>query len=315
MKIGIGAPVAGAWAGPAELARFGALAEELGYDSLWTFQRLLSPADGSGAPVYQSVLDPLISLGYLAAHTSRVRLGVAVLNMPFVSPALLAKQASTLDVLCDGRLDLGLGSGWSALEFTASGAATERRGARAEEFVAALRAQWADSPARFEGEFYTIPESRMNPKPVQRPGPPILLGGSVPAALERAGRLADGWVSRSATDLSRIASDIAIVRNAAERSGRDPDALRIVNRGVVRYDPAGAGKLDDDGKRLLLSGSAEQIREDVAWLGEQGVTEVFYDLNWDRRIGGDPAADRDAAVRRAEEILRALRPKPHANGT
>jgi probable F420-dependent oxidoreductase len=308
MEIGIGAPVSGAWAGPAELAKFGGLAEELGYDSLWTFQRLLSPADGGGGVVYQSVLDPLIALAYLAAHTSRARLGVAVLNLPFVSPTHLAKQAATLDVLSNGRLDLGLGIGWSPLEFTASNADTARRGARTEEFVAALRAQWADSPVHFEGEFYTVPVSRMEPKPVQKPGPPILLGGAVPAAMERAGRLADGWMSRSGTVLAGIASDVAIVRAAAERAGRDPDRMRIICRGVVRYDPSGVGTPDEQGERLRLSGSAEQIREDAAWLAEQGVTELFYDLNWDPRIG-NPEAERAAAVERAEEILRALSPR------
>ncbi|HET9170176.1 MAG TPA: TIGR03619 family F420-dependent LLM class oxidoreductase [Actinospica sp.] len=307
MKIGIGAPVSGAWAGPAELARFGGLAEELGYDSLWTFQRLLAPADGSGDPVYRSVLDPMLALTYLAAHTSSVRLGVALVNVPFVSPAYLAKQASTLDVLSDGGLDLGLGIGWSPLEFAASNAATERRGKRAEEFVAAMRALWTRSPAEFAGEFYTIPPSRMDPKPVQPGGPPILLGGVVPAALERAGRIADGWMSRSGTILADIASDIATVRGAAERAGRDPRSVRIVSRGVVRYDPSGTGTADKEGRRLRLSGTADQIREDAAWLAEQGVTELFYDLNWDPRIGS-PDADRAEAVERAEEILRALAP-------
>jgi len=309
MEIGIGAPVSGAWAGPKQLARFGALAEELGYASLWTFQRLLAPADHGGDVVYHSVLDPLLSLAYVAAHTERVRLGVAVVNLPFVSPAYLAKQGSTLDVLSDGRFDLGLGIGWSPLEFAASGATTARRGARTEEYVAALRALWAegDEPVRYEGEFYTIPASRMEPKPVQPGGPPILLGGAVPAALERAGRLADGWMSRSGTLLATIAADIAVVRNAAERAGRDPDKLRIVSRGVVRYDPSGVGTPDAEGKRLRLSGSAEQIREDAAWLAEQGVTDLFYDLNWDRRIG-NPDADGVAAVERAEEIVHALAP-------
>ena len=307
MQIGIGAPVSGAWAGPAELARFGGLAEELGYASMWTFQRLLSPGDGGGDLVYRSVLDPLVSLSYLAARTSRVRLGVALVNLPFVSPAYLAKQAATLDVLSDGRFDLGLGVGWSPIEFAASNATTARRGARTEEFVAALRALWSESPVRFEGEFYAIPSSRMDPKPVQRPGPPILLGGVVPAALERAGRLADGWMSRSGTVLANISAEIATVRNAAERAGRDPGALRVVSRGVVRYDPTGVGTADAEGRRLRLSGSAEQIREDAAWLGEQGVTELFYDLNWDPRIG-NPDADRAAATELAEEILRALVP-------
>jgi probable F420-dependent oxidoreductase len=313
MRIGIGAPVSGAWAEPGSLTRFCGLAEELGYDSLWTFQRLLAPADRDGSrtgdPVYRSVLDPLVSLGFAAACTRRIRLGVAVVNLPFVSPAHLAKQASTLDVLSGGRFDLGLGIGWSPLEFAASGVSTARRGARTEEYLAVLRRLWADdgAPVRFDGEFYHVPESRMDPKPVQRPGPPILLGGSAPAALRRAGRLADGWVSRSATRLAGIGGEIALVREAAERAGRDPGTLRFVSRGVVRYDASGAGAVDGQGERLLLSGAAERIREDTAWLGTQGVTEVFYDLNWDPRVG-DPSADPAGAAERAEEIIRALAP-------
>src|SRR5512139_1888255 len=116
MRIGFGAPVSGAWAGPHGLAHFAARAEELGYQSLWTFQRLLAPADNAIDPVYRSVLDPIVSLAYAAAHTTRIRLAVAVVNLPFVNPAYLAKQAATLDVLCGGRLDLGLGTGWSADE-------------------------------------------------------------------------------------------------------------------------------------------------------------------------------------------------------
>src|ERR1700750_1688392 len=112
MQIGFGAPVAGAWATPGHLAAFSEQAEEAGYASLWTFQRLLVP-EGSGMdPVYRSVLDPMVALGFAAARTSRIRLGVAILNLPFVSPAYLAKQATTVDVLSGGRLDPGLGIGW-----------------------------------------------------------------------------------------------------------------------------------------------------------------------------------------------------------
>src|SRR5438105_15500202 len=112
MLIGFGAPVAGAWATPRYLADLAGRAEDAGYASLWTFQRLLVP-EGSGIePVYHSVLDPMVALGYVAARTSRIRLGVAVINLPFVSPGYLAKQASTVDVLSGGRLDLGLGIGW-----------------------------------------------------------------------------------------------------------------------------------------------------------------------------------------------------------
>jgi alkanesulfonate monooxygenase SsuD/methylene tetrahydromethanopterin reductase-like flavin-dependent oxidoreductase (luciferase family) len=144
----------------------------------------------------------------------------------------------------------------------------------------------------------------MHPKPVQRPGPPILLGGSVKAALRRAGRVADGWVSRSAADLYAIGDEIAVVRAAAEKAGRDPANLRFVCRGVVRY---GQESTDEQGRRRLLSGSADQIREDAGWLGGQGVTELFYDLNWDPLVGSPDLAGA-SAIARADEIVQALAP-------
>jgi probable F420-dependent oxidoreductase len=298
MQIGFGLPVSGAWASPDNIARFAARAEELGYASLWTFQRLLVATDQNLEPVYQSVLDPLVSLAFAAAHTSRIRLGVAVVNCPFVSPTYLAKQAASLDVLSGGRLDLGLGAGWSPAEFTATGATTQRRGARVEEYLAVLRTLWADEVSRFDGQFYTVPPTRMAPKPVQRPGPPIVLGGTAQSALRRAGRTAAGWVSRSHTDLSRIAEDILVVREAAREAGRDPAAVRIITRGVLDLDrPRGP----------MLSGSYDQVRHDTHLLAEQGVTELFYDLNWDWRIGA-PDVEPAAATRRAEEIMEALAP-------
>jgi probable F420-dependent oxidoreductase len=253
------------------------------------------------------VLDPLVALAYVAARTRRIRLGVAVVNLPFVSPTYLAKQAATLDVLSGGRLDLGLGVGWSPVEFAATGASPRARGARAEEYLAVLRTLWADEVSAFDGEFYTVPPSRMAPKPVQRPGPPVLLGGSARAALERAGRSAAGWVTRSAADLTTIGDDVAVVRAAAERAGRDPAAVRVVTRGVLRPDAAQAGP---DGVRRPLSGTFEQIRADVADLGRQGVTEVFYDLNWDPRVGS-PDVDPDEATRHAVRVLQALAPALH----
>src|SRR3989442_1793723 len=168
MQIGFGLPVSGAWAQPDHVRGFAVRAEELGYHSLWAFQRLLVGADQQLDPVYRSVFDPLVSLAFAAAHTARVRLGVAVVNLPFVSPAYLAKQAATLDVLSGGRLDLGLGVGWSPVEFAATGASPERRGARAEEYLAVLNTLWSDEVSEFHGEFYTVPPSRMAPKPVQR---------------------------------------------------------------------------------------------------------------------------------------------------
>jgi probable F420-dependent oxidoreductase len=300
MDIGFGAPVAGAWATPRNLTEFARRAERLGYRSLWTFQRLLVPSDTKMAPVYRSVLDPMAALGYTAAVTSAIRLGVAVVNHPFMSPLLLAKQAATVDVLSGGRLDLGIGSGWLPAEFTGSGASMARRGARTEEYLAALRALWT-SDKGFRGSFYEIPAGRQDPRPVQRPGPPILLGGMSRLAMERAGRIADGWVTASSADLSKIAENAKVVQETARAARRGP--VRIICRGVVRV-----GKpVLSSGQRVLLSGSFEQIREDTAWLDSCGVTEVFYDLNWDPLIG-DPAANEGHAVLRASEVLEALAP-------
>jgi probable F420-dependent oxidoreductase len=304
VDIGFGAPVSGAWATPAQLAWFAGAAEEAGYRSLWSFQRLLIPVGSAIEPVYHSVLDPMAALAFAAALTSRIRLGVAVINLPYVSPGYLAKQAASLDVLSSGRHDLGLGIGWMPEEFSLTGADMARRGARAAEYVQVLRTLWAGGVSEFGGEFYQVPAGTMAPRPVQAGGPPILLGGMARPALERIGKIADGWITSSRTDLSRIGDLITIVRESAGAAGRDPGTLRVICRGVVR---AGAPVSGPDGQRLRLSGSFEQIRADAEWLGEQGVTEVFYDLNWDPQIGA-PDVDPAAAADRATQIMRALAP-------
>jgi alkanesulfonate monooxygenase SsuD/methylene tetrahydromethanopterin reductase-like flavin-dependent oxidoreductase (luciferase family) len=224
-----------------------------------------------------------------------------VVNHPFASPLLLAKQAATVDVLSGGRLDLGIGNGWQPEEFTGSGASMAHRGARTDEYLAALRALWTGDSG-FTGTYYTIPPGRQDPPPVQRPGPPILLGGMSRPAMERAGRIADGWVTASAADLSKIAEAAKVVQETAAAAGRGP--VRIICRGVVR---AGEEARSDSGQRALLSGSYAQIREDVAWLDSCGVTEVFYDLNWDPAVG-NPDVEEGAAVLRASEIIEELAP-------
>jgi probable F420-dependent oxidoreductase len=299
MLISFGCPVSGAWAGPASLTRFAVRAEELGYHGLWTFQRLLVGAGQDLAPVYRSVLDPVVALSFAAARTTRIRLGVAVINLPFLSPAYLAKQAASLDVLSGGRLDLGLGTGWSDVEFTATGSDPNPRGRRTEEYLQALRTLFTDRVSAFDGEFYTVPPSTMAPPPVQPGGPPVLLGGTADPALRRAGRIAAGWVSSSRASLADITRGARLVREAAEDAGRDPDAVRIVVRGVVH-----AGQRDETAP---LSGSWAQIRAGAERYAEAGVTELFYDLNWDPLIGS-PEADPAAAGERAEEILAALAP-------
>lgn len=304
MKIGLGLPVSGAWATPENIVTVATHAEQSGYASLWTFQRLLVPEGSGMEPVYHSVLDPMAALCYAAAVTSTARLGVAVLNAPFVSPAYLAKQAASLDVLSAGRHDLGIGLGWMPQEFALSGAQMERRGARVAEYVRVLRVLWGSQPAEFSGEFYSVPRGTVAPAPVQPGGPPILLGGTAPRALRRVGQVADGWVTSSRENLSKVAANIAIVRDAAAQAGRDPEAIRIICRGVVR---PGVPVTGADGERLLLSGGHDQIREDTARLGGQGVTEIFYDFNWDPLIGA-PDVPPAAATDRAMGLIAALAP-------
>jgi len=302
VRIGLGLPVSGTWATPGTLRHVASRADELGFDSLWAFQRLLHPVDQDWGSAYHSVQDPLTSLAFAAAVTSRIRLGVAVLMAPYYAPIVLAKALTTVDVLSGGRLDVGIGLGWSAQEFAAVGVPMERRGARAEEFVACLKAIWTQPEVEFHGEFYDVPLSRVEPKPVQSPYPPLLMGGGAEAALKRIGRIADGWISSSRTDLTTIGESIDVVRVAATEAGRDPDVLRFVVRGVVRL----TAQPTSGEARIPLQGDAGQIRADIDALAAQGVTEVFLDLNWDDSTVG--AADPDAALANADAVLTQLAP-------
>lgn len=302
MLTGFALPVSGSWATPANCLRIATRAEALGYASLWTFQRLLSPVDAAGAPAldpqYRSVQDPLAVLAYVAGHTTTARLGVAVVNMPYYAPLVLAKLLTTIDHISGGRLDAGLGIGWLEPELEAVGMTTARRGARAEDYLRCLRAIWTDDIVDHEGDFYRVPRCRVDPKPVQQPHPPVLLGGGADVALRRAGRMADGWISSSRADLAAIEASIAAVRLGATEAGRDPDALRFVCRGVVKVRT---------GERAHLVGSLEEIRADLAELAAKGVTETFVDLNFDPEIGS-PDAAAGQSMGRAEEILEALAP-------
>ncbi len=301
MKVGTGLPLAGPWATPEHMRSVAVLAEDLGYASLWTFQRLLHPVDEEWGPSYHAVHDPITSLAYVAGATSTIRLGLAIVNVPFYAPLVLAKALTTLDTVSSGRLDVGLGLGWSPQEFAAVGVDSARRGARGAEFVACLKAIWTEPEVQFEGEFYRVPRSRVEPKPVQRPHPPLLLGGTAEVALQRAGRIADGWISSSRTDLTAIGSSIQVVKDAATESGRDAGALRFVVRGVVVHGPEGGAD------RRPLQGSTEQIRDDLAALEAAGVTEVFLDLNYDPSMVADDV-DPVWAQDRAVDVLTALAP-------
>jgi probable F420-dependent oxidoreductase len=271
-------------------------AEELGYASLWTFQRLLHPIEEDWGSVYHGVVDPITALSYVAGMTSRIRLGLAVVNMPFYAPIVLSKSLTTLDIVSEGRLDVGLGLGWAPQEFEAVGVPAAGRGARAEEFVSCLKSIWTQPEVEFHGSFYDLPRCRVEPKPVQKPHPPLLMGGAAEIALRRVGWIADGWISSSRADLTTIGQSIDLVSSAATEAGRDADSLRFIVRGAVRLIS------EPEPERRPLQGTADQIRADLDRLAAQGVTEVFLDLNWDPRTVSDHV-DPSAALENAEQVL------------
>jgi probable F420-dependent oxidoreductase len=174
-------------------------AEALGYDSLWTIERLLYPVrlqrpypvtpDGSLPEVYKHTLDPLEALTFAAARTKKIALGTSVIDMPYYNPVLLARRLTTLDFLSNGRLRVGLGIGWSKDEVDATGGDFHRRGAMAEEGIQVLKAIWTTNPVKFQGKFYRVPESYIGPKPVQKPHPPIRIAANSPDTFAIAGKL------------------------------------------------------------------------------------------------------------------------------
>jgi probable F420-dependent oxidoreductase len=307
--LGFGLPVSGRWAAPDTIRRIARGAEARGYASLWTFQRVLYPVGQTLGPAHQSVLDSVVALTYAAAHTDRIRLGTATICAPFTPPALLAKTLASLDVVSEGRLTAGVGMGWLPEEYVTAGVPYKHRGARMDEYLRCLEALWTEDPVEFAGEFYTVPRAHVAPPPVQRPHPPVLLGGSAAPALRRAGRLAQGWICSSQQDLTNLDAAIETVRDGAREAGRDPTAVQIVVRGVVDL-------LDDEpiGPRRPLQGTRGQVLDDITALGAQGVTEVFLDLNLSPRVGF-PDVDAGEAVEHAERVLEAFaptKPRPSA---
>lgn len=303
-RLGFGLPVAGAWATPGTVRHVARRAEALGYAAVWTFQRLLFPVDAGLDDAHRQVLDPVVALAYVAGSTSRIGLGTATICAPFTPPVVLAKALASLDVVSGGRLTVGLGSGWLPQEYEAAGIPFERRGARMEEYLACLRALWTQDPVEFSGELYTVPRSHVGPGPVQRPHPPVLLGGTAAPALRRAGRLAQGWIAASAHDLGRIGEDTATVRAAAREAGRDPAAVRVVVRGLVDLVD-----VDPGGPRRPLHGTREQVLDDLARLAAHGVTEVFLDANLPRPVTPS-GSGADETLAYAEHLLDAFAPAP-----
>jgi probable F420-dependent oxidoreductase len=256
-------------------------AEALAYDSLWTVERLLWPMapqtpygatpDGALPAEYKRVLDPLDALTFVAGHTKRIALGTSVLDIPYYSPVMLARRVTTLDVLSGGRVRLGLGLGWSKDEHDAVGVPMTQRGARAEEFLAVLKAIWTTNPVEFKGKFYTLPSSVIETKPVQKPHPPIYMAAFVPAALRRIARLADGWnpVGIPVDGMQKMFEGL---KQMAREAGRDPSKLQLVVRANVEI---GRKPRPKDG--AIFTGTLEQVKEDIQGCKRIGAHELHFD--------------------------------------
>ncbi len=278
MELGVGLPTSGALASPANIARVAQEAERLGYDALWTYERLLRPYAempmGDGGPpqrvpeVYRLTYEPLETLSYVAALTDRIKLGTSVVDALLHPPVVLARRFATLDQLSGGRAIAGLGQGWMPQEFETANVPMRRKGAGMDEVVAAMRACWGPDPVEYEGRFYRIAPSEVNPKPVQSPLP-ILIGATTPAGIERAARIADG-VNPIAFSQDALVGMAAAFRAAAKAAGRDPDTLTVVARANV---PITSEPLGDD--RPFLGGSPRQIADDIAELAGTGVDHVL----------------------------------------
>lgn len=306
MKLGFSLPQSGSWATAENQVAVAQHAEALGYHSLWVFQRLMYPVapqndyppmPGQQWPrAFECVVDPMITLAFVAAVTRRIRLGTSVLIMPFYSPILLAKQVATLDRVAAGRLHVGLAIGWSKDEFDAVGTPFQQRGKRADEFLECLKAIWTDDIVEFRGRFYRVPKARIEPKPVQKPYPPITIGGYSSAAIRRAITYADGFMGGN-VPLSQISSLVTQLKELAEAHGRDPCTLQVVSRGIFQLCQSPQGK-----DRRPLCGTLDEIREDIARYAAAGLTELFLEAN----------LDPDVTVGRVLDVMAALAPRASA---
>ncbi len=303
MELGVGLPTSTPYASVGSILRIAEEAERLGYNSVWTYERLLYPIAGTTRPdgstqmlpdSYKSTYEPIETLSFVAARTQRVKLGTSIVNAPFQSPVLLGRRFATLNRLSNGRAIAGLGQGWMPEEFAVSNSSIKERGKRVEEYIAALRAIWGPDPVSFEGSFYSIPASLINPKPVQQGGIPILMGFGTLAAVKRAARLAD-ILNPIAFSFEALEGAVTTFRSAAEEAGRDPSSLKVYVRANV---PITASALPED-KRPFLGGSPGQIAEDLARVEKLQVDEVFFSDQASRTV--------DEAVQRLEEIQAAVR--------
>jgi len=283
MKAGILLPHVGDFATRENVVYISKEAEREGLNSIWVLERLLWPLkpktpyggtpDGTLPVEYQNVLDPLETLTYLAGHTNQISLGTCLIDMLFHNPVVLAKRFATLDVLSNGRAIAGLGIGWSKDEYEVSGVPFEHRGQRADEFLQILKRIWTDEVVEFKGQFYSIPASKIGPKPVQKPHSPILLGGFSPKTFLRIVNYADGWLPVAGFGpLEQLEQTINGLREDARKANKDPSKIRIF---ALTY-PTVIDSSSSAQQRLPMTGTVDQIGTDINQIKAMGVEHIIF---------------------------------------
>ena len=279
----------GALATPGNLRTMASRAEELGFDHLWVADHIVLPTQSDSPYPYapagvvpfdrsQPYYEALSTLCYLAACTQRIRLGTHVLVLPYRDPILTAKIVSTLDLMSEGRVILGVGVGWEEGEFKALGLDTfAERGPVTNEQIRIFKELWTEDDPKFEGRYYQFSDIYFYPKPLQKPHPPIWVGGHTPAAIRRAATLGDGWMPvglRPPVELEpeELAELVDRLRELSEKAGRPPDAVDIIFSTDVAFRPPTTGP------RRTLTGTPEEIGADIVLYQQVGVQHFVFDF-------------------------------------
>ena len=294
MQIGFNLPNSGPLSAVASMTEIAQHGEAMGFDYLTMTDHVVLPdTKVPGYPYSESGEfyedapterhEQLIGMAWVAAKTERIRLVAAVLVVPHRPAVLAAKMLATLDVLSGGRLVVGIGAGWLKTEFDAVVTTPfPERGAVTDEYIDAFKVLWTEASPKFTGRYTKFDGIVLEPKPVQRPHPPIWVGGEGPAALRRAAQVGDAWYPIGSNNahlldtLPRLEAGIARLHKAVVAAGREPKSVGVAFR-VKRYGPA-VPPVASNGERRLFSGSEADIIADFRGLRDLGVTDIDIDF-------------------------------------
>jgi probable F420-dependent oxidoreductase len=290
VRFGFYLPTRGKTATPEALETLLTRGEALGFTSVVIADHIVFPVSikskypytVSGAfPGQGDALEQLALMAFVAGKTNTLRLISSVMIVPHRNPVVTAKMLATIDVLSRGRVTVGVGVGWLREEFEALGTPPfDRRGAVSDEYIRIFKTLWTEDPASFRGEFYRFEAIHCLPHPVQRPHPPIWVGGHSKVALRRVARLGDGWHPVGANPAvplrqAELRASLDELHRLTEAEGRDPSKLTISYKAPV-YDPDQG--VAGGGERRPFSGSQQAITDDIAAFGRLGVSELIFDF-------------------------------------